>query len=195
MNGATALLSNHLDLNQLPFAGKHNYFNALVAIAVGDLLNVERQAILDGLMKYTSLAHRMEYVASINGVTYINDSKATNTDAVYYALDGVEGPVVWIVGGVDKGNDYSTLMPLVQEKVSHIICMGTDNQPILEQFAENGIEMTSLNTFEAAMDRAVAVANDGDTILLSPACASFDLFNNYIHRGTLFKEYIDKLKD
>ncbi len=195
MNNATDLLINYLDLDQLPFAGKHNYFNALVAIAVGDLLGVDRPAILKGLMKYESLAHRMEYVKSVGGVTYINDSKATNTDAVFYALDGVKGPVVWIVGGVDKGNDYSSLMPMVQEKVSHIICMGTDNQPILEQFAESGIEMSSLHTFEAAMDRAVDVANAGDTVLLSPACASFDLFNNYIHRGTLFKEYIDKLKD
>ena len=195
MDGATELLSKHVDLSQLPFAGKHNYFNALVAIAIGDLLDVDSDTITEGLKKYVSLAHRMEYVSSINDVTFINDSKATNTDAVYYALEGVDGPVVWIVGGVDKGNDYSTLMPLVQEKVSHIVCMGVDNAPILEQFADSGVEISSRHTFEAAMDRAVIVARSGDTVLLSPACASFDLFNNYIHRGTLFKEYINKLKD
>lgn len=195
MGDATEILDGLSEIDGFPFAGKHNHFNALVAIEVGKLIGIPESSILDGLKGYKSLEHRMEHVATINGVTYINDSKATNIDAVYYALEGMTSSVIWIVGGVDKGNDYGSLSPLIQEKVKHIVAMGVDNSLILEQLGSKGVTISDTKTFNDAMEAAVGAAESGDTVLLSPACASFDLFDNYIHRGNLFKEYINKLND
>ena len=193
METSSNQLAKFVDLSELPFSGIHNHFNALVAREVVSHLGFPKEDADKALMQYQALPHRMELVAKVNGVTYLNDSKATNTDAVFYALGGVKKPVIWIVGGTDKGNDYTALDQLVREKVSHIICMGLDNQAIIQHYQEFGIPITDCSTFESAMEAASGNAREGDTVLLSPACASFDLFDNYIHRGNMFKDAVYKL--
>jgi len=193
MESSSSQLAQHVDLAKLPFYGIHNHFNALVAREVVYHLGFPKKDADQALMQYQSLPHRMEVVARVNDVTYINDSKATNTDAVFYALGGVEKPIIWIVGGTDKGNDYTALDQLVKNKVSQIICMGLDNQAIIQHYQDFGIPITDCITFESAMEAASGNAREGDTVLLSPACASFDLFDNYIHRGNMFKDAVYKL--
>ncbi len=183
-------LAQLMVLDELPFRGGHNYFNCLVALEAAQAVGVDVQDGLVSMKHYKGLPHRMEEVAIVNGVKYINDSKATNVDAVYYALDGLDGPLIWIVGGVDKGNDYSQLDKLVAEKVTHIICMGTNNTKLIEYYSGKEVSLSDCSCFEAAMEKVVEIAEVGDTVLLSPACASFDLFDNYIHRGNIFKERI-----
>ena len=133
----------------------------------------------------------MESVAVINGVEYINDSKATNVDSVFYALEAMTKPVIWIVGGVDKGNDYSPLFELAEKKVKAVICMGKDNAKILEAFKNRIDLIVETASMQEALKAASLYAVDGDVVLLSPACASFDLFNNYQHRGNVFKEIVN----
>lgn len=186
-------LASLLSVDSLPFAGEHNYFNALIALEVGKVLGIAELQIVEALVNYTSLPHRMEEVAVVNGVKYINDSKATNVDAVYYALGGLKGPLVWIVGGTDKGNDYSMLDTFVNAKVKCIICMGIDNEKLINYYGDWQIPVFDTHTFTEAMDLAVRQSSVGDTVVLSPACASFDLFSNYIDRGNTFKNYIYKL--
>ena len=179
--------------NALALEGKHNLKNTMAASTAAKLIGIRKQTIRDSIMNFQGAPHRLEKVLKIHHVQYINDSKATNVNATYYALDSMSAPTVWIVGGVDKGNDYSELMPLVREKVKAIICLGTDNTKIKEVFG-NVVDLM-IETF--AMDEAVKVAykiaERGDAVLLSPACASFDLFDNYEDRGNQFKENIKNL--
>ncbi len=193
MEQSSTQLAQFVDLDELPFSGVHNHFNALVVREVVNHLGFPKEEADGALMQYQALPHRMEIIARVNGVTYINDSKATNTDAVYYALGGVEKPVIWIVGGTDKGNDYTALDDLVRSKVSHIICMGLDNQAIIHHYSDFGIPLRDCSTFASAIEAASGIAREGDTVLLSPACASFDLFDNYIHRGNMFRDAVYKL--
>ena len=182
-----------MSTDALALEGKHNVKNTMAATTAAKLISIRKETIRRSIENFQGAEHRLEKVLKIHHVQYINDSKATNVNATYYALDSMKTPTVWIVGGVDKGNDYKELMPLVREKVKAIICLGTDNSKIKDAFG-NVVDLV-VETF--AMDEAVKVAykiaERGDTVLLSPACASFDLFKNYEDRGNQFKAAIKKL--
>jgi UDP-N-acetylmuramoylalanine--D-glutamate ligase len=187
-NETIAMTTDHLALE-----GKHNLKNTMAASAAAKLVGIRKQTIRESITNFQGAPHRLEKVLKIGHVQYINDSKATNVNATFYALDSMSSPTVWIVGGVDKGNDYRELMPLVREKVKAIICLGEDNSKIKDAFG-NVVDLI-VETY--AMDEAIKVAykigERGDTVLLSPACASFDLFENYEDRGNQFKEAIKNL--
>ncbi|MDP4997810.1 MAG: UDP-N-acetylmuramoyl-L-alanine--D-glutamate ligase [Saprospiraceae bacterium] len=185
--GATFRLRNPM------LQGRHNRMNALFAIRAAQILGLSRDVIQRGLETFVNHPHRLEPIGTIDGISFINDSKATNTDAVGYALDAMKAPVVWIVGGQDKGNDYMPLLPLVREKVKAIICMGIDNRPILEAFGALGKPMEEVRSAAAAVEVAYRMASSGDVVLLSPACASFDLFKNYLDRGEQFRFAVKEL--
>ncbi len=173
--------------------GKHNLKNTMAASLVASLVGIRKESIRDSIQNFQGAPHRLEKVLKIHHVQYINDSKATNVNATYYALDSMTTPVVWIVGGVDKGNDYRDLMPLVREKVKAIICLGLDNSPIKEAFGNVVDLLVETYAMSEAVKVAYKIAERGDTVLLSPACASFDLFKNYEDRGDQFKEAIKNL--
>ena len=182
-----------ISLESLSLKGKHNTQNNMAAATVAQLLNIKDEDIKESLSNFQSINHRMEHVLTIQKVKYINDSKATNVNAVYYALDSMNSPTVWIVGGVDKGNNYEELFPLVREKVKAIICLGLDNKKIIDTFSsilDTIIESTSMIE---AVNYAYKIAKPNETVLLSPACSSFDLFENFEDRGNQFKEYVRKL--
>ncbi len=183
-----------IDMQLCSLKGTHNFFNASCAIQAAKLLGIDKDTIQKGINSFVNEPHRLELVATINGVDYINDSKATNVDAVYYALQAMDKPVVWIAGGTDKGNDYADIESFVKEKVHTIICMGVDNQKLLEYFTPIVKNIEETSSAAEAVQRASIYAEEGDVILLSPACASFDLFKNYIDRGNQFKEEVQKLK-
>ncbi len=175
------------EMSTTPLMGQHNYMNALFAIQTALQLGIAPAVIQEGLNTFVNAPHRLEKVATVNGVEYINDSKATNVDSVYYALQAMAKPTVWIVGGQDKGNDYGPLLDFVKAKVKAIVCMGLDNRKIVQSFS--GVIHTIVETGSAveAVQQATQLASAGDTVLLSPACASFDLFKNYEDRGNQFK--------
>ncbi|MCH2044679.1 MAG: UDP-N-acetylmuramoyl-L-alanine--D-glutamate ligase [Saprospiraceae bacterium] len=176
--------------DSLSLRGKHNWFNTACAIIAAKHLGVKDSVLNEALVDFENEAHRLEKVVEINGVTYINDSKATNVDATYYALDAMDSPVVWIVGGVDKGNDYSRLYDLVRQKVRAIICLGRDNSKILKGFEGIHEYILETSSIPEAIKVASLYAESGDKVLLSPACASFDLFKNYKDRGEQFKQLL-----
>ena len=173
--------------------GKHNIKNAMAAATVAHLLKIRKQTIRKSLEHFQSVEHRLENVLTINKVNYINDSKATNVNATYYALDTMEAPTIWIVGGIDKGNKYEDLFPLVHKKVKAIICLGKNNFKLVENF-ENIVEyIVETTSMEEAVSTAYKIAKPGYNVLLSPACASFDLFDDYKDRGRQFKAFVRKL--
>ncbi len=179
--------------SELALQGKHNTKNAMAASMVSQLLRIRKQTIRESMASFQGVEHRLEKVLKINNVLYINDSKATNVNATFYALESMESETVWILGGVDKGNVYDDLLPLVNEKVKAIICLGVDNEKIKASFGnivETMVETTSMNE---AVQMAYRLADKGDNVLLSPACASFDLFENYEDRGRQFKEAVRNL--
>uniref|UniRef100_UPI0040477739 UDP-N-acetylmuramoyl-L-alanine--D-glutamate ligase n=1 Tax=Flavobacterium sp. TaxID=239 RepID=UPI0040477739 len=182
-----------MPINELALEGKHNIKNAMAATAVAQLLNIRKQTIRESLTNFQGAEHRLEKVLKIQGVQYINDSKATNVNSVFYALDSMTTPTVWIVGGVDKGNDYDELMPLVREKVKAIVCLGVDNTKISNTFNNVVDIMVETTSMAEAVQIAQRLAEKGDSVLLSPACASFDLFENYEDRGKQFKQAIYNL--
>ena len=182
-----------MQINELALEGKHNIKNAMAATAVAQLLNIRKQTIRESLTNFQGAEHRLEKVLKIQGVQYINDSKATNVNSVFYALDSMTAPTVWIVGGVDKGNDYDELMPLVREKVKAIVCIGVDNTKISNVFNNVVDIMVETTSMSEAVQIAKRLAEKGDTVLLSPACASFDLFENYEDRGNQFKQAVYNL--
>lgn len=182
-----------MNMDDLSLKGKHNLKNAMAASTVAKLLDIQDESLRSSLSNFKGVEHRLEKVLKIQNVQYINDSKATNVNAVFFALDSMTAPTVWIVGGVDKGNDYLELMPLVREKVKAIVCLGVDNAKIIETFKnviDVIVETTDINE---CVKLAHSLAEPGDTVLLSPACASFDLFTSYEDRGTKFKEAVHKL--
>ena len=183
------------DMRQSKLRGPHNMFNAVCAIRTALILGASPDNIQQGLNSFNPPPHRMELVASVQGVSYINDSKATNVDSVYYALQSMEQPTIWIVGGQDKGNDYAPLVDLVQKKVKAIVCMGLENQPILDVFKNSGKSITETRSAQEAVQKSAELAGVGDTVLLSPACASFDLFKNYEDRGEQFRKAVLALND
>jgi len=182
-----------MPINELALEGKHNIKNAMAATAVAQLLNIRKQTIRESLTNFQGAEHRLEKVLKIQGVQYINDSKATNVNSVFYALDSMTTPTVWIVGGVDKGNDYDELMPFVREKVKAIVCLGVDNTKIINTFNNVVDVMVETTSMSEAVQLAQRLAEKGDSVLLSPACASFDLFENYEDRGQQFKQAIFNL--
>ncbi|MBC3757162.1 UDP-N-acetylmuramoyl-L-alanine--D-glutamate ligase [Hyunsoonleella sp. SJ7] len=177
----------------LTLEGKHNIKNAMAASTVAHLLKIRKQTIRESLENFQGVEHRLEHVLKINKVQYINDSKATNVNATYYALESMDAPTVWIVGGVDKGNDYSELFPFVNEKVKAIICLGVDNQKLMETFGGMVDIIIETQYMSEAVKIAYKVADAGENVLLSPACASFDLFENYEDRGRQFKNAVRNL--
>ncbi|MDO4728371.1 MAG: UDP-N-acetylmuramoyl-L-alanine--D-glutamate ligase [Bacteroidota bacterium] len=182
-----------IPISELVLEGKHNIKNAMSAVTVAKFLKVRNNAIRESLSTFQGIEHRLEKVLKIDNVQYINDSKATNVNAVFYALDSIQTPIVWLVGGVDKGNDYAELMPLVREKIKAIICIGVDNNKIIDAFSKVVDIMVESTDMDQAVKIASKIAEKGDTVLLSPACASFDLFENYQDRGTKFKQAVRKI--
>lgn len=182
-----------MPINELSLEGKHNVKNAMAATAVAQLMKIRKDTIRESLSNFQGVEHRLEKVLKIQNVQYINDSKATNTNATFFALESMTAPTVWIVGGVDKGNDYDELMPLVREKVKAIVCLGVDNQKILNAFGNVIDVMIETTSMAEAVKASQKLAERGDVVLLSPACASFDLFENYEDRGKQFKAAVQNL--
>ncbi len=173
--------------------GKHNVKNAMAASTVAHLLKIRKQTIRESLENFQGVEHRLEHVLKINKVQYINDSKATNVNATYFALESMDAPTVWIVGGIDKGNDYKELYPFINEKVKAIICLGVDNDKLFKAFGNMVDVIVETQYMSEAVKIAYKVADAGDNVLLSPACASFDLFENYEDRGRQFKNAVRNL--
>ena len=180
-------------LQELALGGKHNVYNSMAAALAAKVMDIDNEVIRSGLATFQAVEHRLEKVLSIKDVLYINDSKATNVDSAWYALECQTRPVVWIVGGTDKGNDYSSLIPLAQEKVKAMICMGLDNTKFHESFGGVVSEIHDVTSAKDAVNLAHQLAESGDVVLLSPCCASFDLFKNYEDRGRQFKEAVRNL--
>ena len=182
-----------MTIQKLAMQGKHNLFNSMAAGMTGRILDLRKEGIRESLQSFEGVEHRLEFVQEVNGITFINDSKATNVNSVWYALECANSPVIWIAGGIDKGNDYSTLVPLVRDKVKHLICMGKNNAPLhaaFDDFVESSWDVSSA---DEAVAKAYELGEPGDTALLSPACASFDLFGSYEQRGRAFKAAVRSL--
>jgi len=180
-------------INNTSLSGRHNAKNAMAAATIAQLFKLSNQEIQSSLQTFQGAPHRLEYVVNILKVAYINDSKATNVNATFYAIDSMTKPTVWIVGGVDKGNDYTSLLPLVHEKVKAIVCLGVDNQKIMDTFSSVVNVLVETNDMKSAVKAAYSLSTKGDAVLLSPACASFDLFTNYEDRGNQFKAAVRAL--
>lgn len=180
-------------INELALQGKHNLYNSMAAAVAARLVDVRKESIRESLADFENIEHRLEFVARIKGVDFINDSKATNVNSAWYALECMHNPVIWIAGGVDKGNDYSILAPLVKEKVKAIICLGKDNEKLKAAFGEMVETLVETQSMQEAVKAGYYLGKKGDVVLLSPACASFDLFENYEDRGHQFKKYVREL--
>jgi UDP-N-acetylmuramoylalanine--D-glutamate ligase len=179
-------------IEDLSLVGNHNIANSLAASIASKILKISNENIRNSLMTFQSVEHRLENLPEINGVTFINDSKATNVNAAYYALESMTKPTIWIVGGTDKGNDYTEVEELVKRKVKAIVCLGIDNQKIIDFFKDKKELIYSTSSMEEAVEVSKSLAEFGDAVLLSPCCASFDLFKNYEDRGNQFKQQVSK---
>jgi UDP-N-acetylmuramoylalanine--D-glutamate ligase len=182
-----------MSIHELALKGKHNTQNSLAAGIAGRLVEIRKSIVRESLEDFENVEHRLEFVAKVNGIEFINDSKATNINSTWYALETMENPVVWVMGGVDKGNDYSELSNLVKDKVKAIICLGIDNQKIIKAFGHLVETIVEAGSATEAVAYAYRLAKKNETVLLSPACASFDLFENYEDRGNQFKQAVRKL--
>lgn len=178
-------------VDDLSIKGRHNVYNSMAAAIAGKVMKISNETIRQSLTSFQGVEHRMEKVLSVGGVLYINDSKATNVNSTWYALESMTTPTVLILGGTDKGNDYQPIAGLVEEKVKAIVCLGTDNRKIREAFGDKVVAET--HSAEECVRKCAEIAKEGDTVLLSPCCASFDLFKNYEDRGVQFKEAVRKL--
>ncbi len=176
-----------MTLEQLALAGKHNVYNSMAASMAARIVDIRKDIIRESLEDFVNVEHRLEFVASINGIEFINDSKATNVNSAWYALESMQKPTVWIVGGQDKGNNYEELVDLVKEKVKAIVCLGVDNKKIIKAFKGSVENIMEAGSAAEAVAMSYKLASKGDAVLLSPACASFDLFQNYEDRGVQFK--------
>jgi len=184
---------NLMTIHELALKGRHNTYNSMAAAIAGKVLNIRKDVIRESLADFQGVEHRLEPVIKVSGISFINDSKATNVNSTWYALECMETPVVWIVGGIDKGNDYSELFPVVRQKVKAVVCLGKDNRKIIEAFRDKVPTIIETNSMEEAVRSSYYLAKKGETVLLSPACASFDLFNNYEDRGRQFKSAVRNL--
>lgn len=185
--------TNLMTIHDMALKGRHNTYNSMAAAIAGKVLNIRKDTIRQSLADFQGVEHRLEPVIRVSGINFINDSKATNVNSTWYALECMETKVVWIVGGIDKGNDYSELLPVAEEKVKAIVCLGRDNKKIMEAFREKVATIIETTSMEEAVRAAYYLAKKGETVLLSPACASFDLFNNYEDRGRQFKAAVRNL--
>jgi len=176
-----------MDLNQLTISGKHNTYNSMAASVIANSLLIRNEVIRESLMDFKNIEHRLEYVATVKGVDYINDSKATNVNSAWYALESMKKPVIWIAGGIDKGNDYESLVPLVKDRVRILICLGKNNIALHQAFTKHVDLVINVTSAKEAIQVANAMADREEVVLLSPACASFDLFDSYEDRGRQFK--------
>ena len=182
-----------MSLEELALKGRHNTYNSMAAGIAGNILRIRKDIIRESLMDFQGVEHRLERFLKVHGIEFINDSKATNVNSTWYALESMTSPVIWIAGGIDKGNDYDELMPLVKNKVKALICLGKDNSKLHHAF-DNHIEtIVDSASMKEAVQSAYYLAKDGDCVLLSPACASFDLFDNYEDRGKQFKRMVKEL--
>ena len=182
-----------MTIQKLAVQGKHNLFNSMAASMSGRVLDLRKEGIRESLQTFEGVEHRLEFVQEVNGIMFINDSKATNVNSVWYALECANAPVIWIAGGIDKGNDYSTLLPLVRDKVKHLICMGKNNAKLHAAFDDLVESSWDVGSAEEAVAKAYELGLPGETALLSPACASFDLFGSYEQRGRAFKAAVRQL--
>ena len=180
-------------VNDLGLIGKHNVSNSLAAAVAAKIIEINNEDLRKSLSDFKSVEHRLEPVLTIGGIDFVNDSKATNVNATYYALESMTKPIVWIVGGTDKGNDYSEVLPFVKKKVKAIVCLGVDNAKIIDFFSPYIDTIVETNNMKDCVAQSYQLATKGETVLLSPACASFDLFNGYEDRGDQFKENVRKL--
>lgn len=182
-----------MSLDDLALKGRHNTYNSMAAGIAGNVLRIRKEIIRQSLSDFKGVEHRLEYFLKVHGVDFINDSKATNINSTWYALESMTTPVIWIAGGVDKGNNYHEIEDLVKKKVKAIICLGKDNSKIIEAFKDTVTEIIDVHSMPDAVKQAYKIGKKGDTVLLSPACASFDLFDNYEERGNSFKECVKNL--
>ncbi|MCW3104550.1 MAG: UDP-N-acetylmuramoylalanine--D-glutamate ligase [Bacteroidetes bacterium] len=182
-----------MTIQELALQGKHNIYNSMAAGVTGKLVDIRKETIRESLSDFHNIDHRLEVVGNVHGIEFINDSKATNVNSTWYALESMNNPVILILGGVDKGNDYSMLNELIKEKVKAIICLGTDNKKIMKAFGEMVDTIVEAKSAKEAVAHAYKLGKKGDTVLLSPACASFDMFENYEDRGTQFKQAVRAL--
>jgi UDP-N-acetylmuramoylalanine--D-glutamate ligase len=185
--------TNLMTIHDLALKGRHNTYNSMAAAIAGKVLNIRKDIIRESLADFQGVEHRLEPVIMVCGINFINDSKATNVNSTWYALECMETDVVWIAGGIDKGNDYSELFQIVKKKVKAVVCMGKDNKKIVEAFRDKVPTVVETSSMEEAVRTSYYLAAKGDTVLLSPACASFDLFNNYEDRGRQFKNAVRNL--
>ncbi|HEY5469357.1 MAG TPA: UDP-N-acetylmuramoyl-L-alanine--D-glutamate ligase [Bacteroidales bacterium] len=185
--------TNLMTIHDLALKGRHNIYNSMAAAIAGKVLNIRKDVIRESLADFQGVEHRLEPVITVCGIDFINDSKATNVNSTWYALECMQNDIIWIVGGIDKGNDYSELYPLVRKKVKAIVCLGKDNKKIMEAFKGIVPTIVEATSMEEAVRSSYYLAKTGETVLLSPACASFDLFRNYEDRGRQFKEEVRNL--
>jgi UDP-N-acetylmuramoylalanine--D-glutamate ligase len=182
-----------MTIHELALKGRHNTYNSMAAAIAAKVLNIRKEIIRESLADFQGVEHRLEPVITVCGINFINDSKATNVNSTWYALECMEDNIIWIVGGIDKGNDYSELFPLVKKKVRAIVCLGKDNKKIVETFRDKVPTIVETTSMEEAVRSSYYLAKKGETVLLSPACASFDLFRNYEDRGRQFKAAVRNL--
>jgi len=185
--------TNLMTIHDLALKGRHNTYNSMAAAIAGKVLNIRKAVIRESLADFQGVEHRLEPVITVCGINFINDSKATNVNSVWYALECMETDIVWIAGGIDKGNDYSELFQMVKKKVKAVVCLGKDNKKIIEAFRDKVHTVVETSSMEEAVRTSYYLAAKGDTVLLSPACASFDLFTNYEDRGRQFKNAVRNL--
>ncbi len=185
--------TNIMTIHDFALKGRHNTYNSMAAAIAGKILNIHKKVIRESLADFQGVEHRLEPVITVCGINFINDSKATNVNSTWYAIECMENNIIWIVGGIDKGNDYSELFPVVKKKVKAIVCLGKDNKKIVEAFKDKVPTIVETTTMEEAVRASYYLAKKGETVLLSPACASFDLFKNYEDRGRQFKQAVRNL--
>jgi UDP-N-acetylmuramoylalanine--D-glutamate ligase len=184
---------NLMTIHEFALKGRHNTYNSMAAAIAGKILNIRKEVIRESLADFQGVEHRLEPVITVCGINFINDSKATNVNSTWYAIECMENNIIWIVGGVDKGNDYTELFEVVKKKVKAIVCLGKDNKKIVESFKDKVPTIVETTSMEEAVRSAYYLAKKGETVLLSPACASFDLFKNYEDRGRQFKQAVRNL--
>ena len=185
--------TNLMTIHDFALKGRHNTYNSMAAAIAGKILNIRKEVIRESLADFKGVEHRLEPVITVCGINFINDSKATNVNSTWYAIECMENNIIWIVGGVDKGNDYSELFPVVKKKVKAIVCLGKDNKKIIEAFKDKVATIVETTSMDEAVRSSYYLAKKGETVLLSPACASFDLFKNYEDRGRQFKQAVRNL--
>jgi UDP-N-acetylmuramoylalanine--D-glutamate ligase len=185
--------TNLMTIHELALKGRHNTYNSMAAAIAAKVLNIRKEVIRESLADFQGVEHRLEPVITVCGINFINDSKATNVNSTWYAIECMENEIVWIVGGIDKGNDYSELFQVVRKKVKAIVCLGKDNKKIVEAFKDKVPTIVETSSMEEAVRSSYYLAKKGETVLLSPACASFDLFKNYEDRGRQFKQAVRNL--